>query len=171
MVSAIILAAHADATAGDFPPLRPYNDGAAIDEVVRRLGQSPIDDLVVVTGAQRRVLERVLERLPCRLAHNAGWESGHTLAAVQTGLKAMKASADAALVCPGHLAELPPAAIARLIRRFQSDGGDKLLTSQDESLAGLMLVPRAFWSNLQALPSSTNLAGFLSAHAEATEAL
>ena len=73
--------------------------------------------VIVVTGHERPEVEAALAGLPLRFTHNADYALG-LASSLKTGIAAVPASADGALVLLGDMPAVAPALIDRLIAAF-----------------------------------------------------
>lgn len=76
--------------------------------------------VVVVTGHAREAVETALEGLPLRFAHNPDYATG-IASSLKTGVAALPASVDAALVLLGDMPDVPAEAIAQLVATFAAN--------------------------------------------------
>lgn len=88
-----------------------------LPRVLERLGQTPVDEIVVVEGAYP--LET---SAPARLVHCANWELGPG-ASLRCGLAALSDEAEAAVVVLADGPNLVPASIERVVEEWRRVGG------------------------------------------------
>ena len=86
-----------------------------LPEVLERLEQSPVDDIVVVAGAH------TLET-PARVVTCAGWKRGPG-ASLTSGLEELDDDVEAAIVVLADGPDLNPQAVERVIASWRADGG------------------------------------------------
>jgi len=124
-IGAVLLAAGASRRYGDQNKLLADFDGrpmvrAVADAIVevKRFGT-----LIVVTGFESSAIERALQGLPVRYAHNALWENGMG-SSIATGISALSEDVAAAAIIPGDMPYLTAALLDRLALTFgESRGG------------------------------------------------
>ena len=85
-----------------------------------RLALASARTVIVVTGHARADVEAALEGLPLKFAHNPEYETG-IASSLKTGLAALPATVDAALVLLGDMPDVPADAVARLIEAFAAN--------------------------------------------------
>ncbi len=117
MITALVITSDVAPSADRLAALSAPPDGAGtvVEEVLRTLLQSEIDGVTVVTGRQGRVIERLLQRRPCRLVHDWDWPLGDSAAAIALGMQRLPGEAEAVLVCAGDDLSLTPARVSALI--------------------------------------------------------
>ena len=86
-----------------------------LPEVLERLEQSPVDDIVVVAGAH------TLET-PARVVTCAGWKRGPG-ASLSAGLEELGDDVEAAIVVLADGPDLVPETVGRVIEAWRADGG------------------------------------------------
>jgi molybdenum cofactor cytidylyltransferase len=78
--------------------------------------------VIVVTGHERERVEAALAGLPVRLVHNPDFADG-LATSVRTGIAAVPAPADGAVICLGDMPQVDAALIDRLIEGFDPEQG------------------------------------------------
>lgn len=170
MICALVTTSDAGSAGNVYAPLQAQDDTIAIESVLRNLVQSPVDGIVVVTGYQRRVLERLLERRPCRLVHDWSWYLGDRLTSIQLGLRALPDDVEAVLVCAGDDLSLTPSKAAALVEHWQAQGGERLLQHEEShATQAATLIPRTFWPELQSLQPHRAFEAFMQGHRDQVE--
>ena len=82
-----------------------------------RLAVASARTVVVVTGHAREAVEAALEGLPLTVAHNQNYDTG-IASSLKTGIAALPASVDAALVLLGDMPDVRAEAVSRLVDTF-----------------------------------------------------
>ena len=101
-IAAVLLAAGASNRFGEKNKLLSDLGGKPL---IRRVAEAIVCsgvEVVVVTGCDRLLIERALEGLPLRFAHNLNWESGMG-ASIAVGVMALGQQVQGAFVVPGDL--------------------------------------------------------------------
>jgi len=111
-----------------------------LPEVLERLQQSPVDEIVVVAGAH------TLET-PARVVTCAGWKRGPG-ASLAAGLAELGDEVEAAIVVLADGPDLSPAAVERVIASWRAEGGDIVAASYDAERGHPLLVARAAWGEI-----------------------
>ncbi|CCJ08893.1 NTP transferase domain-containing protein [Methylocystis sp. SC2] len=151
-IAAVLLAAGASKRFGEKNKLLCDLGGKPL---IRRVAEAVVCsgvDVVVVTGCDRARIEKVLEGLPLRLAHNLNWESGMG-SSIAVGVSALGQHTPGAFVVPGDLPFLTSDLIKELTAVFLESRGALITyptTSKGEQ-RNPVLWPRRFFPSLAAL--------------------
>ncbi|MEO5633673.1 nucleotidyltransferase family protein [Gaiella sp.] len=111
-----------------------------LPEVLERLTQSSVDEIVVVAGAH--TLETPATVVTC-----AGWKRGPG-ASLTAGLEELSAGAEAAVVVLADGPDLAPGAVDRIIASWRADGGTLVAASYDGVRGHPLLVGREEWDSI-----------------------
>jgi nicotine blue oxidoreductase len=111
-----------------------------LPEVLERLTQSLVDEIVVVAGAH--TLETPATVVTC-----AGWKRGPG-ASLTSGLEELSADTEAAVVVLADGPDLAPAAVDRLIASWRSEGGTLVAASYGGERGHPLLVARKEWESI-----------------------
>ena len=111
-----------------------------LPEVLERLEQSPVDEIVVVAGAH------TLET-PARVVTCAGWKRGPG-ASLTSGLAELGDDVEAAVVVLADGPDLAPEAVERVIDAWRSDGGPVVAASYGGERGHPLLVAREAWGSI-----------------------
>jgi len=130
-VYAVVLAAGASSRYGTEPPKQVE----LLPRVLAALGESSVDELVVVSGAHA---------LPVESVHCPEWERGPG-ASLRCGLAALPPEAEAALVVLADGPDLDPRAIDRVVEDWRANGGDAVAASYGGLRLHPFLLTRALW--------------------------
>ena len=111
-----------------------------LPQVLARLAESPVDEIVVVAGAHAIQVEGA------RVVDCPGWERGPG-ASLRCGLAALEPRVEAAVVCLGDGPDLSPVALARVVERWRA-GDDLVAASYGGSRGHPLLLARARWGDI-----------------------
>lgn len=111
-----------------------------LPEVLERLEQSSVDEIVVVAGAH------TLET-PANVVTFAGWKRGPG-ASLSSGLDELDPAHEAAVVVLADGPDLAPAAVDRVIASWRADGGDFVAASYDGKRGHPLLIVRSMWEEI-----------------------
>lgn len=134
MIAAVVLAAGA-ATRFGGPKQR-----LLVDDVLARVREAGLEDVVVVTGAYE--LDAAAP-----VVHCPDWERGPG-ASLRCGLLALGEEAEAAVVVLADGPELSPAAIRRVVEAWRAHGDDVLAASYGGERGHPVLLARAAWDSV-----------------------
>jgi molybdenum cofactor cytidylyltransferase len=170
-IAAMILAAGTSSRYGANKLLLPFGSGTVISTVVSTLAQTPVRPLVVVTGHQRAEVEAALQVYSSQIefAHNPDYRAGEMLSSIKTGVRHLlghPAAPDALFVVLGDQPRIRHDVVERLCAAFEQGCGE--LITPRLGLTGPrghpVLIARAWWEAVLALPSQSNVRELLRAN-------
>ncbi|MDP3554281.1 nucleotidyltransferase family protein [Methylocystis sp.] len=126
--------------------------------LIRRVAEAIVCsgvEIVVVTGCDRPQIEKALEGLPLRFAHNLNWESGMG-SSIAVGVMALGQQTQGAFVVPGDLPFLTSDLIKDLMAVFMESRGPLITypATPKGKQRNPVLWPRRFFASLAALSGS-----------------
>ena len=117
-VAAIVLAAGAGSRFGGGKLLAPYRGRTLIEGALVNLADAPVDETVVVVGADAKRLREVCEPYGIRVVENPGWAEGMSTS-VRAGLRALGPEVQAAVVLLADQPLVGAGALERLVEAFE----------------------------------------------------
>ena len=141
-IAAVVLAA-GEATRYGSPKQR-----LLLPQVLERLNDAPIDELVVVQGAYELELpsNSLLLGIPARLVACAEWARGPG-ASLHCGLGALRSEVEAAVVVLADGPDLSPAAVERVLDAWREQGGI-VAASYGGNRGHPLVIGRGDWSSV-----------------------
>jgi nicotine blue oxidoreductase len=138
-VAAVVLAA------GEATRFGSPKQALLLPEVLRRLAQSPVDEIVVVEGAYALELPRdtASPGISARIVRCAEWRRGPG-ASLRCGLASLGDDVEAAVVVLADGPQLSPAAVTRVLDAWQA-GGETVAASYEGARGHPLVVGRADW--------------------------
>jgi molybdenum cofactor cytidylyltransferase len=119
----------------------------AVDEALK----SRARPVIVVTGHQRERVEAALAGLPVKFVHNPNFAEGLGTS-LRSGIAALPADVDGAIVCLGDMPQVDAAMIDRLIGTLDPDKGALVAVPTIDGKRGNPVVwSRRFFSDLMAV--------------------
>ena len=162
MISAVVLAAGMSQRMGRLKQLLPYGTHTVIEQVVSTLLESPVDEVLVVTGHERVRVETTLAGWPVRMAFNPDYADGEMLSSVQVGLRAAAKGSRAALLVLGDMPAMESAVVRQLVETYRTTSDEAVYIPSHQMRAGHpVLVPRPYWTAILELPPETNIRSVL----------
>jgi len=123
--------------------------------------------VIVVTGHERERVEAALKGLPVRLVHNPDFAQGLG-GSVRTGIAAVPAEADGAIVCLGDMPQVDAALIDRLIAAFAPEQGAlAVVPTIDGQRGNPVLWSRRFFPDLMAIEGDVGARHLIGRYGEA----
>jgi len=165
MIGAVILAAGQSRRMGRNKMLLPFGTTTVLETIVTEVAACPaVSDLVVVTGHESDRITALLAAYPVRCVVNPAYARAEMLVSLQVGLHALAAGVQAALVVPADHPRLRREVIQRVSEAYQP--GALVIPSYQMKRGHPILIDRAWWDELLALPDTATLRGFIRAHEE-----
>jgi CTP:molybdopterin cytidylyltransferase MocA len=134
VIAAVVLAAGASSRYGTEPPKQVE----LLPSVLAALGESSVDEIVVVSGAHP---------LPVDSIHCPDWERGPG-ASLRCGLAALPAETEAAVVVLADGPNLDPLAVVRVVEHWRAHGGDAVAATYGGVRLHPVLLARAVWNDV-----------------------
>jgi molybdenum cofactor cytidylyltransferase len=121
MIWAVVLAAGKSERMGSPKMLLPFGRKTLIEKVVAGVMKFPVDGILVVLGARRGEIERLLQSYPVNPVFNPDFEQG-MLSSIRKGLEELPAEARAVLIVLGDQPWTPVSVVERLVSGFEREG-------------------------------------------------
>ena len=179
MISAIILAAGQSKRMGAPKMLLPWGGTSVLEQVISVFASAGLEDILVVTGAERGRVEEVLEgckaKYPVRSVFNEAFETDEMLSSVQCGLRTLSLAplplsqgerGDAALIGLGDQPQVEERSVRAVCEAFQQTGRPLIVPSYNMRRGHPWLVARELWSEVLTLKTEQTPRDFLHAHAD-----
>jgi len=172
MVSAVVLAAGLSRRMGTNKLLLPFGERTVLAQIISVLQSCPLGEIVVVTGHEHEKVEDMLGRYPgrkgsgFRFVYNPDYATGEMLSSIQAGLVAMREAlhCDAALIVLGDQPHIERRIVDQVIAAHKP--GTVVIPSFNRRGGHPILIDRACWPEVLALPLNANLREVLRAHAD-----
>jgi len=145
-VSAIVLAAGGGSRFGGGKLLARLGGRPIIEAVLHNLREAPVDETIVVVGAEAKRLREICELYGVRTIDNEEWEQGQSTS-VLAGLRAC--SGRAAVVLLGDQPFVGTGAVERLVAAF-ANGARVAVATYGGKRRNPVLLSREVWPLLEA---------------------
>ncbi|MEA2878899.1 MAG: molybdenum cofactor cytidylyltransferase [Hyphomicrobiales bacterium] len=147
--------------------LEEINGKPLVRHVAEHVLASRAKPVIVVTGHQKERVERALAGLPVTFVHNADFADGLSTS-LKTGIAAVPAAADGAIVCLGDMPQVSAALIDSLIAAFDPERGALVVIPTIEGKRGNpVLWSRRFFPDLAAVEGDVGARHLIGGYAEA----
>jgi molybdenum cofactor cytidylyltransferase len=100
-IGAVVLAAGKSTRMGEPKMLLPWGKSSVLRTVILTLLAAKIEPIIVVTGANRELIEGEIRDLAVQPVHNPAYELGEMLSSLQAGLKALPDDLESVLIALG----------------------------------------------------------------------
>ena len=164
MIVALVLAAGRSRRMGSNKLLLAFGERTVLGQIISVLQNCPLDAIIVVTGHERDKLEAALGQAPpsLRFVYNPDYANGDMLASIQAGLAAMPADDQAALVVLGDQPQIQKRVVEQVVAAHQP--GQVVIPSYRRQGGHPILIDRACWPDILALPPGASLRAVWRAH-------
>ncbi|MBI1801250.1 MAG: nucleotidyltransferase family protein, partial [Chloroflexi bacterium] len=143
LFAALVLAAGESRRMGEPKQLLPWSGRTIIEQIVATLGQSPVDEIVVVLGHRadevRERVEQVSLPRPARAVFNARYRDG-MLTSIHAGIAALAADTRAAFVVLCDQPQLKATTLAKLRAAFEASGKGIIVPSHNSRRGHPLLI-------------------------------
>ena len=154
-ITAVVLAAGLSSRMGSNKLLAPVQGVALVRRTVEAVLKSEAKPVIVVTGHDEAKLQAALKGLDVRFVHNAAYGEG-LATSLKTGIGAVPAECDGALVVLGDMPEVAPALMNRLVAAFSpADGRAICVAIRDGKRGNPVLWGRQFFTEMQSATGDT----------------
>lgn len=162
-LSAIILAAGRSTRMGRQKMLMPWGNTSVLGGVVQTLQIAGIEDMLIVTNSE---ISKSIANLQVPIIIN---EEGGMLSSLQAGLRQLKPSAGAALICLGDQPQIEEGSVKSVCQAYLKGKSRLVVPSYQMRRGHPWIADRAVWGEILALKEGESMRGFLNAHAEEIE--
>lgn len=168
MIGAVVLAAGQSRRMGRPKLCLPWGTTTILGQVITTLGSAGLDEIVVVTGAARQEVEALViglaGQLPLHTVHNPDYAQTDMPGSVQTGLRALSAQVEAALIVLGDQPQVRQRTVKLVLEAYKNHRAGLVIPSYNKRRGHPWLAARRLWPSLLSLTSEQTLRDFLSAH-------
>ncbi|CAA9442295.1 MAG: hypothetical protein AVDCRST_MAG80-1437 [uncultured Rubrobacteraceae bacterium] len=142
-ISAIVLAAGAGSRFGGGKLMAPFGGRPLIEATLHGLRGAPVDEIIVVVGAEGERLRSISTAYETRIAENPDWTEGMSTS-VRAGLLACTLDTRAAVVCLADQPLVGAEAVERLVEAFQR-GARVAVATYGGEMRNPVLFARGVW--------------------------
>ena len=165
MIAALVLAAGQSRRMGQNKLFLPYAASTVIDTIITELAACEgVRDIVVVTGHEADRVAAHLTTYPVRCVFNRAYAQAEMLVSIQTGLRALPAAIEAALIVLGDQPRLRREIVQRVIEAAEPDR--LIIPSFAMKRGHPILIPRSMWPSILSLPPDATLRDVIHANAD-----
>ena len=163
MIWAVVLAAGESKRMGRPKQILPYGDSTILGTVLELVLASPVEGALVVLGAAADRIAPLVGRFPVETVLNPDFREG-MLSSVRCGLRALPASARAALVFLGDQPRIAPATAARVVAAYRDSGRGLVLPTYGGRGGHPLLIDLKYRAEIDGLEAGVGLRGILDRH-------
>lgn len=167
-VAAVVLAAGQSKRMGKAKMLLPWHGSTVLGQVVNCFATAGVDEILVVTGAERERITTLVDQLslkyPVRAIHNPAFAAGEMLSSIQCGLARLGSGFQAALIGLGDQPQMEIATVQGLLALHATGAAPIIVPSYQMRRGHPWLVRQELWAEIAALRSPQTARDFLNSH-------
>jgi molybdenum cofactor cytidylyltransferase len=153
-VTAVILAAGEGQRMGNVTKqLLPWGNTTVLGRTIANAQASDVHDLVVVTGYQAAAVSAVAQATGVETIYNPDYATGEMLSSLKTAVAQLPAHIQAVLVMLADQPLVGPEIINQLLSAYWRDEGDLIAPTFKGQRGNPVLIGRAYFDDLLALPA------------------
>jgi molybdenum cofactor cytidylyltransferase len=171
MMSAIILAAGQSKRMGQPKMVLPWGDTTIIEQVIAVYAAAGVDDILVVTGGARALVEAVVRecatKCPVRCVYNEAFEHGEMLSSIQCGLRELsEQGVGAALIGLGDQPQIEVGSVQMVLDARRQTHSPLIVPSFQKRRGHPWLVASQLWDEILNLTAGQTPRDFLNRHVQ-----
>jgi molybdenum cofactor cytidylyltransferase len=163
-VEAVVLAAGLSTRMGTPKMALPWGKRTVVAQVVSQLLEGGADEVTVVTGGARELVEKALVGFPVSFVSNPDYANGEMLYSLQVGIRALGEWVDATLIALGDQPQIQASVVSAVIEAYQVSGAPLVIPSYHMRRGHPWLVERVLWGDLLEIEQPKTLRDFLAGH-------
>jgi len=168
VIGVIILAAGWSRRMGQPKMLLPWGGSTVIRSVIETIHAAGLEDILVVTGANREGVEAEVGG-SAQTVFNRAHEEGEMLSSIQTGLAALKEDVQAALIALGDQPQIRTDTVTALLAARRETRAGLIVPSYNNRRGHPWLVERGFWTEILAMRSPASMRDFFRLHTDSIQ--
>ena len=161
MIGAVVLAAGQSLRMGRPKMGLPWGNTTVIGRVIDVLLAAGVDDVLVVTGGAKEVVEDAISGIPVRTIFNPDYANGEMITTLQVGLSMLREEDKAALVVLGDQPHIEIDVVRTVISAYLQGDYHIVVPSFQERRGHPWLVSRFFWGVLLDMKPPETMRDFL----------
>ncbi|HEX2697061.1 MAG TPA: nucleotidyltransferase family protein [Anaerolineales bacterium] len=165
MITAIILAAGESKRMGQPKMLLPWDKETVLGRIISVIQSAGMEDILVVTGGGREQVEEIAKTHKMPTVFNSDFATGEMLSSLQCGLKALKPTIGAALICLGDQPQVEERSVRLIVEEYERTGAALIVPSYQMRRGHPWLLGRKWWNEVLAMSAPESPRDFLNRHA------
>jgi molybdenum cofactor cytidylyltransferase len=166
MIAAIILAAGESKRMGQPKMLMRWGEVTVLEHVLSVFQKAGVEDLVIVLGAEREQIEKIVSQYPIRCVHNEDYTNSEMLSSLQCGLKAMTLQTQATLIGLGDQPQVQEGSVRLICEAHHNTRSELIVPSFQMRRGHPWLVGRTLWGELLNMKAPKSPRDFLNRHTD-----
>ena len=165
-VTAVILAAGQGKRMGQTKQLLPWGNTTVMGQTIRNLKQTILHDILLVSGHQPEAIEAIAAKENIYAIRNMKYASGEMLSSLQTAVRQLPKNSTAVLVMLADQPMVEPATIDQILAAYWQGHSDLIAPVYEGRRGNPVLIGRAYFEELLALPIGDAPRTLLKRHAD-----
>jgi molybdenum cofactor cytidylyltransferase len=166
VISALVLAAGQSRRMGRAKMSLAWGETTVLGQVVSVFRTAGIQDVLVVSGGDRAVVEQIAAGCGARVVFNPRYAEQDMLSSIQAGLRAVPPEAEAAFIALGDQPQILEETVRLLLDAYGRTSAPLIVPSYKMRRGHPWLVARPLWDSLSGMQPPQTPRDFLQAHAE-----
>ena len=163
MICTMVLAAGESKRMGTPKLLLPFGEKTMIELLLEEVLRSKSDKTMVVLGAEKEKIERIISRLPVTTVVNTRYEEG-MLSSIQAGFEALPDEVEAVLVCLGDQPLIPFSVMNKLIDAYKNTKKGIILPIYKKSRGHPILIDMKYKTEIRRVSPNIGLRALVHNH-------
>jgi len=159
-LSAVIPAAGLSSRMHRFKPLLKFGDLPMIEVVIRLFQHCGIQDIIVVTGHNRSLLEPVIQKAGARHVFNQNFETG-MLGSIQKGVAKVNRESQGFFLLPVDIPAIRATTIKILVSAFKNSNENIIIPGFNQTTGHPPLIPARLIPQILGMEKDSNLGELL----------
>jgi len=159
-LSAVIPAAGLSSRMHRFKPLLNFGDRPMIEVVIRLFQHCGIQDIVVVTGHNRSLMEPIIQKTGAGHVFNQDFETG-MLGSIQKGVAKISPSSKGFFLLPVDIPAIRPSTIKALVSAFENSKQNIIIPAFNKTPGHPPLIPARLIPQILGMDTNSNLGELL----------
>lgn len=167
MIAAVVLAAGLSSRMGQSKHLLPWlNDQTVIEQILAQVIAADVPAIYVITGNRAEEVTAKAQAMGVEAIYNLDYATGEMLSSLKTGIRQLPAEVEAMLVVLGDQPRIRADAMQQIMAAFTAGKGKIIVPRYQGQRGHPILISRAYFAELRALPPDGAPREVLARHAD-----
>lgn len=155
-ISSIVLAAGESTRMGSPKMLLDFNGKSMLECVIANIRESVVDDIVVVLGAYRDELGKIVANTTARFCYNEIYKEG-MLSSVKCGFRNIPSDTEAVLVFQGDQPLITSKVINKIVEAFRISGKGIIIPVHNKRRGHPLMIGKIYFNEIEKLDPDEGL--------------
>ncbi len=166
MIGAVVLAAGLSTRMGSPKMLLMWGTMTVVEQVVDRLRQAGVDEIIVVAGALSKELSELLRNQDAVVVFNPDYANGEMTGSLQVGLAKLSKSTTGAMIVLGDQPFINPKTLRMLMQAYAKTNHAIIMPSIKNRRGHPWIIRRTVWKDIMSLKPPKTMRDFIRANQE-----